>query len=132
MPEKTCTAAFRAGRLKKGREFRLAAELLEERPSGQDDLAEAYVTMCVHAGIAAADVICCWRLNVHHQGESHEEAVTLLARVDRQFAGDLAALLRKKTAAGYGERVSSTGDRKQAKRAMERLVEAAATVGAGQ
>ncbi len=55
----------------------------EENASGQDDLAEAYVTMCVHAGIAAADVICCWRLNVHHQGESHEEAVTLL-RTRRQ------------------------------------------------
>ena len=131
MPEKNCTADFRMGRLNKAREFRLAAELLEERASGQDDLSDAYVTMCVHAGIAAADVICCWRLNVHHQGESHEEAVTLLARVDRQLAGDLAALLRKKTAAGYGERASSTADRKQAKRAMERLVDSAQTAGAG-
>jgi len=131
MPEKKCTAAFRAGRLKKAREFRLAAELLEGRAAVQDDLADAYVTMCVHAGIAAADAICCWRLNVHHQGESHEEAVTLFARVDRQLAVDLAALLRKKTAAGDGERVSSTADRKQAKRAMERLVDSAETVGAG-
>jgi hypothetical protein len=132
MAEKKCTAAVRAGRLSKAREFRLAAELLEERASGQDDLADAYVTLCVHAGIAAADVICCRRLNVHHQGESHDEAVTLLARVDRQLAVDLATLLRKKTAAGYGERVSSRADRKQAKRAMERLVDSAEAVGAGQ
>ena len=41
-------------------------------------------------GIAAADVLCCQRLNVHSQGESHEEAVTLLGRVDPQLAGDLA------------------------------------------
>jgi hypothetical protein len=131
MAEKKCTAAVRAGRLKKAREFRLATDLLEESTSGQDDLADAYVTMCVHAGIAAADVICCRRLNVHHQGENHEEAVTMLGRVDRRLAGDLATLLRKKTAAGYGDRVSSAADRKQAKRAMERLVDSAETVGAG-
>ncbi len=125
VPEKKCTGAVRTGRLKKAREFRLAAELLEESASGQQDLADAYVTMCVHAGIAAADVICCQRLNVYHQGESHNQAVTLLSRVDRRLAGDLATLLRKKTAAGYGERVSSASDRKQAKRAMERLVDSA-------
>jgi hypothetical protein len=125
MVEKRCTAAVRAGRLKKAREFRLAAELLEESAAGQDDLADAYVTMCVHAGIAAADVICCRLLNVHHQGESHEQAVTLLARVDRQLSGDLATLLRKKTAAGYGEMALSAADCKQAKRAMERLVDSA-------
>jgi len=37
MAEKKCTAAVRVGRLKKAREFRLAAELLEESSSGQDD-----------------------------------------------------------------------------------------------
>ena len=41
MPDKKCPADFRMGRLKKAREFRLAAELLEERASGQDDLADA-------------------------------------------------------------------------------------------
>ena len=87
--------------------------------------------MCVHAGVAAADAICCGRLNVHHQGESHEEAVTLLGRVDRQLAGDLATLLRRKTAAAYRERISSAADRKQAKRAMERLVDSAETAGTG-
>jgi len=129
MAERKCTPAVRTGRLNKAREFRLAAELLEESADGRDDLADAYITMCVHAGIAAADVICCSRLNVHHQGESHDEAVTLLARVDRQLAGDLATLLRKKTASGYGERVSSAADRKQAKRAMDRLVDSAETAG---
>ena len=105
MAEK-CTAAVRAGRLKKAREFRLAAELLEESAPGQDDLADAYVTMCVHAGIAAADVICCGRLNAHHQGENHEEAVTMLGRVNCQLAGDLATLFEEEDRRGYGERVS--------------------------
>jgi hypothetical protein len=129
MVDKRCTGAVRTGRLKKAREFRLAAELLEANASGQHDLADAYVTMCVHAGRAAADVICCQRLNLHHQGDSHDEAVTLLSRVDRQLAGDLATLLRKKTAACYGERASSATDRKQAKRAMERLIDSAEAAG---
>lgn len=130
MAEKRCTGSVRAGRLRKARAFRLAAEVLEQNASAQDDLADAYITMCVHAGIAAADVLCCQRLNVHSQGESHEEAVTLLGRVDPQLAGDLATLLRKKTAAGYGERLSSITDCKQARRAMERLVDSAVVAGA--
>jgi hypothetical protein len=44
MAEEKCTGAVRAGRVKKAREFRLAAELLEESASGRDDLADAYVT----------------------------------------------------------------------------------------
>jgi hypothetical protein len=129
--EKRCSAATSAGRLKKAREFRIAAELVEGGSAGRDALNDAYVTMCVHAGIAAADVLCCRRLNVHHQGESHDEAVTLLGRVDRTLAGDLATLLRKKTASAYTEMPSSGSDRKQAKRAMERLVDAAEAVGGG-
>ncbi len=129
MAEKKCTAATSAGRLKKAREFRLAAELVQDGAVGQNELNDAYITMCVHAGIAAADVICCRRLNVHHQGENHNEAITTLGRVDRQLASDLAVLLRKKTASGYTERTSSAADRRQAKRAMERLVDAAEAVG---
>jgi hypothetical protein len=48
-----------------------------------------------------------------------------MTRVDRQLASDLATLLRKKTAAGYGEMALSAADCKQAKRAMERLVDSA-------
>jgi hypothetical protein len=117
--EKKCTAAVTAGRLKKAREFRLAAELVEQGSVGRDDLNDAYITMCVHAGIAAADVVCCRRLNVHHQCENHEEAVTMLGRVNRQLAGDLATLPRKKTASAYSERPLSASDQKQAKRAMD-------------
>jgi hypothetical protein len=86
---------------------------------------DSYVTLCVHAGIAAADVICCCRLGVHHHGDNHDEAVTMLGRVDRTLAGDLASLLRKKTASAYSDKASSAADRKQARRAMDRLMSAA-------
>jgi hypothetical protein len=131
MAEQSCTSAITFGRLKKAREFRQAAELVEESAAGREGLNAAYITLCVHAGIAAADVICCRRLAVHHQGDSHDGAVTMLGRVDRQLAGDLATLLRRKTVAGYSERASSEADRKQAKRAMERLVEAAESIAVG-
>lgn len=38
------------------------------------DVSDAYVTLLVHAGIAAADVICCQRLGEHALGDSHAEA----------------------------------------------------------
>jgi hypothetical protein len=38
------------------------------------------VTLCVHCGVAAADVICCMALGGHVQGEDHNEAVTQLSK----------------------------------------------------
>jgi len=38
-----------------------AAETVEALADDANDVADAYVTLCVHAGIAAADVICCTR-----------------------------------------------------------------------
>lgn len=40
-----------------------------------NEVADAYVTLCVHAGIAAPDVICCASLGEHAQGENHSEAI---------------------------------------------------------
>lgn len=71
------------------------------------------------------------RLGVHHQGENHSAAVAMIERFDRSLAADLATLLRKKTASGYSDRGSSDADCKQAKRAMERLVEAADALSIG-
>lgn len=64
MSERTCDAATRRGRARKADEFRLAAEVIEEYAGSDDDLNDAYVTLCVHAGIATADVVCCARLGV--------------------------------------------------------------------
>jgi hypothetical protein len=53
------------------------AEFFED----EHDVGEDYVTLCVHAGIAGADVICCIALGVHALGEDHNEALTLRGRV---------------------------------------------------
>lgn len=86
---------------------------------------DAYVTECVHAGIAAADVICCSRLGKHAIGENHQEAVDLLAQADRDLAKDLSTLLKMKTSSGYSDLPTSTKRHAQASRAMKRLVDAA-------
>lgn len=62
-----CTQSTRAGRLAKGNQFWEAATLIEELTE-ESDLVDAYITLCIHAGIAAADVICCARLGVHATG----------------------------------------------------------------
>jgi hypothetical protein len=124
VPERKCGAAVCAGRLRKAREFQAASWLVAETDESED-MRDACITLCIHAGIAAADVVCCRRLGVHHQGENHAEAVGMIGRVDRSLATALATLLRKKTASGYSDMASSTADCKQARRAMDRLVEAA-------
>lgn len=71
---KPCTASTRAGRMAKARQFLVAAETIATVMDDQE-IADAFVTLCVHAGVAAADVICCARLGVYHSGENHNEAV---------------------------------------------------------
>lgn len=61
----------------------------------------ADVTLCVHSGIAAADVLCCARLGEYSRGEDHKAAVLLLTKVDKGLGNALARLLALKTAAGY-------------------------------
>jgi hypothetical protein len=72
-----CTAAIRRGRLRKAEQFIEAAGTVRDLADGHEDVADAYVTLCVHAGIAASDVICCASLGEHAQGEDHGEAVGL-------------------------------------------------------
>lgn len=87
------------------------------------DVGDAYVTMCVHAGIAAADVICCKRLGEHSRGENHSAAVDLLRTADPESAKQLSALLGMKTKAGYSALPVSTNDDKRAGRAAQALVD---------
>ena len=124
MSEKPCSAQVRAGRLAKARQFLAAADLIE--PSEADDIADAYVTICVHAGIAAADVICCARLGRHHQGDNHADAVGLLKKAGASDAAKrLNVLLGLKSKAGYTHLPSSSADAKRAGRAAKDIVEAA-------
>lgn len=126
---KKCTAAVREGRREKARQFSQAAEMIATLVADEpEDLVDAYITMCVHAGIAAADVICCARTGTHAQGEDHAEAVDLLASVDKTMSKHLATLLGMKTQVGYGDRRSGATDRRRAQRAMSALIDAAEAV----
>lgn len=121
---KPCTATIAQGRLKKANQFITAAETVREFADDGEDVADAYVTLCVHAGIAASDVICCTSLGVHPQGESHTAAANLLASTDKDAAKHLQMLLGLKTKAGYGH-TPATNEVKKADRAADALVEKA-------
>jgi hypothetical protein len=118
---KPSTPAVRQGRLDKAKQFAEAADLIEN----ELHLMDAYVTDCVHAGIAAADVICCSRLGEYATGENHQDAVELLARVDPDLAKDLSTLLKMKTSSAYSDIPTNKKKHAQASRAMKRLVNAA-------
>jgi hypothetical protein len=113
------------GRLAKAQQFWSAARTIETFADGEASITDAYTTLAVHAGIAAADVICCARLGEHARGDDHDEAVALLAKADRARAKDLATLLRMKSRAGYSHEPISRPDRQRAQRAAGRLVRAA-------
>ncbi len=124
MGTRTCSPEIRRGRLAKADGFLRAAEdvsLLDD--SGQ--LRDAVVTLHVHAGIAAADVICCARLGLHATGDNHAEAVALLKKAGATSHRHLATLLGLKTKAGYSHTPASTADVKTAARAAAQLVDEA-------
>jgi hypothetical protein len=123
---KRCTASARAGRMAKARQFLVAAETIAAVIDDQE-IADAFVTLCVHAGIAAADVICCARLGTYHSGENHNEAVALLGSVDKSAAKQLKALLDMKTRSGYSPALTSAADQKRAGRTAAALVAAASS-----
>jgi hypothetical protein len=114
---------MRAGRLAKAKQFSDAADIIATITDRAVDVEDAYITMCVHAGIAAADVICCAQLGEHARGENHSDAVGLLAKVDKGMSRHLNTLLQMKTRSGYSAAPSSEADRKKAGRAANTLVE---------
>lgn len=124
---KSCTAATKAGRLAKARQFHLAADTIATLIDDQD-VADAYVTLCVHAGIAAADVICCARLGQYHQGDDHQAAVALVTKVDKTAAKNLKTLLDMKTRSGYSATLAPKTDQKRAGRAAAALMQAAEAI----
>ncbi|WP_417217431.1 hypothetical protein [Arthrobacter sp.] len=85
-------------------------------------MADAVVTLAVHAGIAASDALCIASLGQFHQGKGHGDAVKLLKRVDTNAARQLDLLLGMKTRAGYGYTPISREQLKKAVRAMDALV----------
>lgn len=128
MRTKPCSASIAQGRLNKANQFITAAETIRDIAGEDEEIADAFVTLCVHAGIAASDVICCSSLGKHAQGESHDEATTLLASADKDAAKHLRTLLRLKTKAGYGHVPATQDEIKKADRAADALVEKARRV----
>ncbi|MGH3544690.1 MAG: hypothetical protein ACRDPW_01980 [Mycobacteriales bacterium] len=125
MRTQPCTAQIRQGRLRKAEQFIAAAGLVRDLAAEDEDIADAYVTLCVHAGIASADVICCTRLAEHAQGENHNEAIGLLRQADRDAAKHLSTLLNLKTKSGYSYTPVTPDEFKRAGRAVEALIETA-------
>jgi hypothetical protein len=92
------------------------------------ELRDAIVTLYVHAGIAASDVICCARLGEHPTGENHAEAIRVLKAANAQSSRHLATLLAMKSKAGYSHDPASAAEVKKAARAATQLVEEARAV----
>lgn len=79
-----CNKATRSGRFRKAGQFLEAAGVVRTMSEGGADLNDACVTLCVHAGIASADVICCAVLGEHAQGENHDEGSRCSGRQPRR------------------------------------------------
>ena len=114
--------------MRKAEQFADAAETILEFADDEAGVGDAYVTLLIHAGIAAADVICCEALGEYAHGESHTDAIDLLRRVrpDGSDLGNaLGSLLGAKTRAGYGYQPVNKETRVRSTRAVEKLVRAA-------
>ena len=87
-----CDSVVLSGRMAKAERFADAAAVVHEFTSEAADIADPYVTLCVHAGIAGGDVICCARLGEYSRGENHSEAVKLMVGRRRRLdhPGDMA------------------------------------------
>lgn len=111
----------RAGRLAKAKQFLQVADDAREL-AHDDEVADAAVTLYIHAGIAAADAICAATVGKHARGENHQQAIRLLETVDREASRQLKTLLGMKTRAGYGHDPVSGQDLLRAARAADSLV----------
>ena len=123
-----CDDAIVQGRLRKAEQFWDAAESIRELADDETEIGDVYVTLCVHAGIAAADVVCCSSLGEHAIGDDHNAAIALVRRTrpdGDELVTALATLLGMKTRAGYSASPVSLTDRKRAQRQAERLLRAA-------
>ena len=123
-----CTPQVREGRLVKANQFVAVARDVADLADQAKDVADAYVTLLVHAGIAAADVICCARLGEYAHGVDHNDVIALLKTADAAAARHLETLLKMKTRVGFGHTPASQEDLKKAQRAGDALLKAARAV----
>lgn len=59
---RNCDERIIAGRLRKAEQFLAAAEAIRDLADDEIEVGDAFVTLCIHSGIAASDVICCHEL----------------------------------------------------------------------
>lgn len=127
---RNCNEGIADGRFGKAEQFLEAAATVRDLADDEAAVGDALVTLCVLAGIAASDVICCKALGHFVQGEDHLQAIAELSKVvpdGKRLGNDLRALLQMKTQAGYAAPPVSAEQRKRAWRRAETLVEAART-----
>lgn len=107
-----CDRSDALNRLTQAESFLIAAELIVDDES--DDASPGVAaSLAVLAGIAASDAACCARLGTRARGQSHAEAVELLATVEPRgtdMAKDLQRLLNRKDDSHYGLAFVSAGD----------------------
>lgn len=99
-------------RLAQGESFLLAAQLIVDDDS-DDATPSVAASLAVLAGIAASDAACCARLGIRARGQSHVEAVELVATVEPRgadMAKDLQRLLNRKDDSQYGLTLVSAAD----------------------
>lgn len=119
---KECTPTERAGRLQQAEGFWADAEDLAALGEASPN---SIVTLYVHAGIAAADVICCAKLGEYSNTANHSDAQNLLKKADPTLEVSLARLVGMKTLAGYGAAPVSAARVTTARTAAEKLLTAA-------
>lgn len=120
-----CTGPVRAGRLAKAEQFLAAAEVVRALSDEHAEVSDAFVTLCVHGGIAACDVICCVRPVATPRARTTTTPSRWSRPPDPQAAKHLAALLGLKTKSGYSHTPVTTTEFTRAERAAEALLEAA-------
>jgi hypothetical protein len=86
-----CAVLF--GSAARAEQFLDVAETIRGFADDEADIGDAFVTFCIHAGIAASDTICCEALGHYVQGDDHNQAITELSKV-RPNGGDLGNDLR--------------------------------------
>ena len=123
-----CSRAEALARLAQAESFLTAAALVIDDES---DVANPGVAaaLAVLAGIAAADAACCARLQLRARGQSHDEALALLAELvphGVEMAKDLQRLLNRKDAAHYGTAFVPTAEAGRMVGWAKRMVERAA------
>lgn len=112
-----CTLADARARLHDAEAFLLTAEGARH--------SDVVATNAIHAGIAAADAICCVALRERSADGSHTAASDLLREVDPELAGTFARLLNRKQQAAYESRDVSAANAATCVRQAKTLVDAA-------